>query len=293
MLGPARVHVAVAARSRAGVAEDLEGGRAAPPALGDVRAAGLLADRVQVLAVDQLLHVEVARVRARRAHLHPLRAARPLGDGQRLLHVCQSKDRGSRGAAREHEVRPSSRRRGLVRHERAERAAGATRRRSARSATSRASAASRASGSTSTFCQPGQPMGLYHRENAQEDFLVLAGECLLIVEGEERELKTWDFFHCPPGDGAHHRRRRQGAGGRAGRRRARAAAEGPRLPRLRARRWRRRRRRSDGSRELRTGSGAYQEGWHRSSTRQSSTRRGGRLTAGRQPVEIGLRAAGS
>ena len=47
--------------------------------------------------------------------------------------------------------------------------------------------------------QSGQPMGLYHRENAQEDFLVLAGECLLIVEGEERKLKTWDFFHCPPG----------------------------------------------------------------------------------------------
>ena len=47
--------------------------------------------------------------------------------------------------------------------------------------------------------RPGEPMGLYHRENAQEDFLVLAGECLLIVEGEERELKTWDFFHCPPG----------------------------------------------------------------------------------------------
>jgi uncharacterized cupin superfamily protein len=46
---------------------------------------------------------------------------------------------------------------------------------------------------------PGEPMGLYHRENAQEDFLVLAGECLLIVEGEERKLKTWDFFHCPPG----------------------------------------------------------------------------------------------
>jgi uncharacterized cupin superfamily protein len=47
--------------------------------------------------------------------------------------------------------------------------------------------------------QPGEPMGLYHRENAQEDFLVLAGECLLIVDGEERPLQTWDFFHCPPG----------------------------------------------------------------------------------------------
>jgi len=47
--------------------------------------------------------------------------------------------------------------------------------------------------------QPGQPMGLYHRENGQEDFLVLAGECLLIVEEEERKLETWDFFHCPSG----------------------------------------------------------------------------------------------
>jgi len=45
--------------------------------------------------------------------------------------------------------------------------------------------------------QPGQPMGLYHRERAQEDFLVLAGECLLIVEGEERNLHAWDFVHCP------------------------------------------------------------------------------------------------
>jgi uncharacterized cupin superfamily protein len=45
--------------------------------------------------------------------------------------------------------------------------------------------------------QPGQPMGMYHRENAQEAFLVLAGECLLIVEDRERELEAWDFFHCP------------------------------------------------------------------------------------------------
>jgi uncharacterized cupin superfamily protein len=46
---------------------------------------------------------------------------------------------------------------------------------------------------------PGEPLGLYHRENRQEGFLVLAGECLLLVEGEERPLKTWDFFHCPGG----------------------------------------------------------------------------------------------
>ena len=47
--------------------------------------------------------------------------------------------------------------------------------------------------------EPGEVMGMYHRENAQEGFLVLAGECLLIVEGQERVLKAWDFFHCPGG----------------------------------------------------------------------------------------------
>jgi uncharacterized cupin superfamily protein len=47
--------------------------------------------------------------------------------------------------------------------------------------------------------QPGEPLGMYHRENHQEGFLVLAGECLLIVEGETRPLETWDFFHCPGG----------------------------------------------------------------------------------------------
>jgi uncharacterized cupin superfamily protein len=46
---------------------------------------------------------------------------------------------------------------------------------------------------------PGQPNGMYHREQDQEDFLVLSGECLLIVEGQERPLKAWDFVHCPPG----------------------------------------------------------------------------------------------
>jgi uncharacterized cupin superfamily protein len=42
-------------------------------------------------------------------------------------------------------------------------------------------------------------MTMYHRENAQEDFLVVAGECVLIVNGAERPLKQWDLFHCPPG----------------------------------------------------------------------------------------------
>jgi len=43
---------------------------------------------------------------------------------------------------------------------------------------------------------PGQPMAMYHWEVDQEDFLVLSGEALLIVEGEERTLRAWDFFHC-------------------------------------------------------------------------------------------------
>ncbi len=46
---------------------------------------------------------------------------------------------------------------------------------------------------------PGEAMAMYHWEADQEDFLVLAGEALLIVEGEERPLRQWDFVHCPPG----------------------------------------------------------------------------------------------
>jgi uncharacterized cupin superfamily protein len=46
--------------------------------------------------------------------------------------------------------------------------------------------------------QPGQPNCMYHGESTQEDFLVLAGECLLVVQGEERRLGQWDFVHCPP-----------------------------------------------------------------------------------------------
>ncbi len=45
----------------------------------------------------------------------------------------------------------------------------------------------------------GEPMGMYHWEADQEDFLVLSGEALLIVEGEERRLRRWDFVHCPAG----------------------------------------------------------------------------------------------
>src|SRR3954467_8786021 len=44
---------------------------------------------------------------------------------------------------------------------------------------------------------PGAPMALYHHEPHQEGFLVLRGECVLVVEGEERALREWDYFHCP------------------------------------------------------------------------------------------------
>jgi uncharacterized cupin superfamily protein len=47
--------------------------------------------------------------------------------------------------------------------------------------------------------EPGESMGMYHWEASQEDFLVLAGEAVLIVEGQERPLRQWDFFHCPAG----------------------------------------------------------------------------------------------
>jgi len=46
---------------------------------------------------------------------------------------------------------------------------------------------------------PGQANALYHREANQEAFLVLAGECLLIVDEEERPLRAWDFVHLPAG----------------------------------------------------------------------------------------------
>ena len=47
--------------------------------------------------------------------------------------------------------------------------------------------------------QPGEPMAMYHRERHQEGFLVLAGECLVVVGGEQRPLRAWDYFHCPGG----------------------------------------------------------------------------------------------
>lgn len=47
--------------------------------------------------------------------------------------------------------------------------------------------------------RPGQPSAMYHGEDAQEDFLVLYGECIVVIEDEERHLRPWDLVHCPRG----------------------------------------------------------------------------------------------
>jgi uncharacterized cupin superfamily protein len=46
---------------------------------------------------------------------------------------------------------------------------------------------------------PGEPNCYYHSEDAQEGFLILSGECILVVEEQERQLRQWDYVHCPAG----------------------------------------------------------------------------------------------
>jgi uncharacterized cupin superfamily protein len=47
--------------------------------------------------------------------------------------------------------------------------------------------------------EPGVPNCRYHSEPVQEDFLVLYGECIAIIEDEEHPLRQWDLVHCPAG----------------------------------------------------------------------------------------------
>src|SRR5689334_7137014 len=75
--------------------------------------------------------------------------------------------------------------------------AGVTVARSGRSAPSKAKSASHRSGSTSACSGPASRWRCT-TVRGQEAFLVVAGECVLIVEGKERQLRTWDFVHCPP-----------------------------------------------------------------------------------------------
>jgi uncharacterized cupin superfamily protein len=57
----------------------------------------------------------------------------------------------------------------------------------------------RDTGFTLAVLEPGKPTGMFHAESSQEDFLVLAGSCLLLVEDREQPLRAWDFVHCPAG----------------------------------------------------------------------------------------------
>jgi uncharacterized cupin superfamily protein len=61
------------------------------------------------------------------------------------------------------------------------------------------SAPSRMLGIGVHILQPGETPGMYHAESEQEGFLVLSGECIAIVQGEERRMRAWDYLHCPPG----------------------------------------------------------------------------------------------
>jgi uncharacterized cupin superfamily protein len=54
-------------------------------------------------------------------------------------------------------------------------------------------------GFTLAVLEPGKPSGMYHAESGQEDFFVLSGTCLLLIEEQERPLRAWDFVHCPGG----------------------------------------------------------------------------------------------
>ncbi|MGZ4292232.1 MAG: cupin domain-containing protein [Gaiellaceae bacterium] len=54
-------------------------------------------------------------------------------------------------------------------------------------------------GYTLAVLEPGKPTGMYHAEDSQEDFFVVSGECIAIVEEQERRLRQYDFLHCPPG----------------------------------------------------------------------------------------------
>ena len=53
-------------------------------------------------------------------------------------------------------------------------------------------------GFSAVTLSPGEAMAMYHWEVDQEDFLVVSGEALVVIEVEERPLRAWDFVHCPP-----------------------------------------------------------------------------------------------
>ena len=171
----------------------------------------------------------------RRDLVRALKARSPLQESARWFRRGATRADGDGGLV------PAGR--GLVRAERARRAL-ARGRTSGPTPASRASRASPSSGINIGVLQPGQPACMYHGEDDQEDFLVLAGECLLLIEGQERRAAGLGLRSLPGLDRARLRRRRR----RALRdpRRRRAAGHRRRLPGHRARPApRRRRRRGD------------------------------------------------
>ena len=111
--------------------------------------------------------------------------------------IRQASIRGPRGAARVDRAWTRSQGRRLVRRERA-RGAVAPRGGAAAICSFEGEPEFAQLGINISVLEPGEAMAMYHWEADQEDFLVLAGEALLIVEGEERPLRQWDFVHCPP-----------------------------------------------------------------------------------------------
>ena len=105
---------------------------------------------------------------------------------------------GSRGALPRDEARARRRRRRLVRAQRA-RLALARLRADGFSCNFEGKKRFPQLGINLNVLPRGASLGLYHRENHQEDFLVLSGRCVLVAGGEKRPLKAWDFVHCPGG----------------------------------------------------------------------------------------------
>ena len=112
-------------------------------------------------------------------------------------HATLTSGHGPRVSARRDRQWARACRGGMVRPERPRRPLAPPRGAGRASALRGRDRSSRSSESASSCSAPGEPIGMYHWEADQEDFLVLSGEALLIIEGEERPLRQWDFVHCP------------------------------------------------------------------------------------------------
>ena len=129
----------------------------------------------------------------------PRRRMRPSRSGaSRAIRRVGCLDRGSRGAARPHGERAAGGRRRLVRRQRPRCSLGRVGEMGVFTRLGEGKAARFPQlGFNIGVLWPGQPACMYHREPDREGFLVLSGECILLVEGQQRHMKQWDYFHCP------------------------------------------------------------------------------------------------